>query len=62
MAVFDLLGRRVKKLTPAGRSAGKRSFTWDGSDQLGQRVSPGIYFLQMRAAGASATHKIIVLR
>ncbi|MFC1799473.1 T9SS type A sorting domain-containing protein [Candidatus Eisenbacteria bacterium] len=62
LVVCDLLGRRVKRFTPIESSAGAPRVEWDGCDEQGRRVSPGIYFLQLRAGGALATQKIIVLR
>jgi len=62
MVICDLLGRRVRKLEAAGWSSGTHLITWDGRDEHGQRVSPGIYFLKLTAAGVSARHKIVMLR
>jgi hypothetical protein len=60
--ICDVAGRRVRRLSAEGCSAGTGSVVWNGCNQRGQRVSPGIYFLHLRAASASAAHKIIILK
>jgi hypothetical protein len=42
LAVFDLGGRRVRRLEPDGRGV-----AWDGTDDAGQPVPAGVYFLRL---------------
>lgn len=39
----DVLGQKVKTLTPGLRAAGAHRATWDGSDVRGRRVGSGLY-------------------
>ena len=53
--VFDLAGRRRRAAT-LGDDGG---FTWDGRDDDGRRVAPGLYFL--RARGGARTVRLVRL-
>lgn len=48
--VFDLSGRRVATLPPAG-AGGQWEWRWDGRDLAGREVSPGTYFARPRDGG-----------
>lgn len=50
VAVCDLLGRAVRHLESGWFDAGARARDWDGRDDSGARVPPGIYYAQVRAA------------
>ena len=45
--VFDLSGRRVRQLIAAPRAAGVYRETWDGRDEAGAKVSPGLYLCRI---------------
>jgi hypothetical protein len=49
VTVHDVSGRRVRVVSD-GRAAlpGERTLTWDGRDEAGRRVPPGVYFLRGR--------------
>jgi hypothetical protein len=34
-------------------------FSWDGTDQRGRRVTPGVYLLRMRAGGRQFVQRIV---
>lgn len=48
-AVFDVEGQRVKTLASGPLAAGGHRIAWDGKDSRGSLVSPGIYFVRVRA-------------
>jgi flagellar hook capping protein FlgD len=50
VTVCDLLGRAVRHLESGWFDAGARARDWDGRDDSGARVPPGIYYAQVRAA------------
>jgi len=60
--VYDIHGRKVKTLDGGFRNAGPHSITWDGSDENGQQVSPGVYVIRFEAAGHALSRKIVVLK
>jgi hypothetical protein len=61
VAVFDVTGRLVKNLLSEELESGDHKVPWDGCDQIGRRVSPGVYIARDKAAGAAAAAKIVVL-
>ena len=44
---FDLAGWRVKHFQRQNQSAGRATITWDGRDEAGQHLSPGIYLYRL---------------
>ncbi|HNQ42960.1 MAG TPA: FlgD immunoglobulin-like domain containing protein, partial [Candidatus Cloacimonadota bacterium] len=46
LAVFNLKGQLVKKLTPHAVNKGQISSSWDGHDLSGLRCPPGIYLIR----------------
>jgi len=41
-------------------SAGWHNVTWDGTDRIGDRVTSGIYFVQMDADGFRAVKQMVL--
>lgn len=57
--VADVSGRRVRGITLAGSSA---SFEWDGRDDGGRALGPGIYLVRYEGAAGRSVVKIAKLR
>ena len=62
LAIYDVLGRRVRTLVAGLQPAGSRTITWDGKDQNGSRVSSGIYFYRLTAGGFVETKKMVLMK
>jgi len=62
LAVFDVRGRRVVSLLGGRLGAGAHGLAWDGRDEAGTPVPPGVYFLRLDTAPAAATRKLVRLR
>jgi YVTN family beta-propeller protein len=60
--VFDVQGRRVKTLVDATRPAGWHTTHWDATDERGNAVGSGLYFLRMRAEGRTFEQRLTLLR
>ncbi len=56
--VYGIDGRRVRPVVVSGNGA----VVWDGRDDKGELVPPGIYFVHVEAGGRSATARVVVLR
>jgi hypothetical protein len=56
LELFDLLGRTVRTIA-TGMESGRTTQTLEISD-----LSPGVYFLRLRAAGTTTTKKLTVVR
>lgn len=59
--VFDLEGRRVRRLHPSSITPGEHLVTWDGRDEAGREVAAGVYVARAEAGGRRATAKILKL-
>jgi Secretion system C-terminal sorting domain len=57
LTVFDVLGREVKTLVDARQNAGYYTVSFDGS-----RLSSGVYFYRLVAAGFSEIHKMVLMK
>ncbi|MCG3118444.1 MAG: hypothetical protein ALAOOOJD_00649 [bacterium] len=62
LAVYDLLGRRVRLLEQSRKAPGMYSAFWDGLDQSGRRVENGIYFVRLQAGEFTGMRKIVLAR
>jgi hypothetical protein len=62
VAVFDLVGRRVRTLFAGALGAGAHEFHWNGRDDAGARVPAGIYLCRIDSGGASARARVVMLR
>jgi hypothetical protein len=61
--LYDVSGRRVRSLVSAETwSAGRTTRSWDGLDEQGREVRPGIYVLRVRAGGREIERKLVVAR
>jgi hypothetical protein len=60
--IYDLLGRTVRHLDLNKVQAGRHKFTWQGTNDVGNRVSTGIYFLQLRAGQETQIQKMLLLK
>ena len=55
LAVYDLLGRRVRILESGFRVAGEYALKWDGKNEKGGSVASGVYFYRLQAAAPDGT-------
>ena len=62
LRIFNILGKEIKTLVNEQYQAGKHTVNWDGKDNLGNVVSSGIYFYQLRAGNFTQAKKMILLR
>jgi YVTN family beta-propeller protein len=59
LCVYSVDGRRVRSLQHGGMEPGLYDRTWDGADEQGRPVSPGVYFARLSAPGARITRAIV---
>jgi hypothetical protein len=62
IAVFDLLGRKVRTLVSEWAPAGKGSIVWRGRDDFGNSVASGVYLYRLKAGDYCETKKMLLLK
>jgi len=62
LTVYNVAGQRVRTLVNGRQRAGYKAIEWDGRDDAGRRVAPGVYFYRMKAGRFEATRKLTLLR
>ena len=60
--IFDLMGRQMIESSVAVSSPGKHAYIWNGTNQEGNTVSTGIYFVRLSAGKTTATGKLLFLK
>jgi hypothetical protein len=60
--LFDIAGRRVRRLLAEPRGAGAQSMIWDGRSDGGAAVACGVYVARLTADRRSATARVIIVR
>ena len=58
-AVYDLTGRRVRVLHRGSIARGLTTLTWDGRDERGGELRPGVYLLRLAADGRQANALLV---
>ena len=62
LGIYDVAGRQVRDLAHGWRAAGVQSVAWDGRDDSGAVVAPGVYMAAVRAGSGSATARLVRVR
>jgi hypothetical protein len=62
LAVYDVLGRRVRTLVDGGVIAGEQAVTWDGSTDAGGSAPSGVYVARLESGGDERTIRILFVR
>jgi hypothetical protein len=62
IAVYDILGRKVKTLVSEMREAGAHTVVWDGTNRQGVRTASGVYLMRMETAAYTTVRKMVLLK
>ncbi len=62
LSVFDVMGRQVRSLVDGPQAAGANSAIWDGLDDTGRAMSPGVYFISLRAGNEQRSSRVTLTR
>jgi hypothetical protein len=63
LGVYDAAGRRIATVGRGTWAAGGGEMVWNGRDDSGQPVAPGVYFVRARTSdGESASTRIVIAR
>ena len=62
IAVYNILGQRVKTLIQATLSSGTYNVEWNGTDKNGKYMMSGIYYIKMVAGGQVYVKTVELIR
>jgi len=62
ISVYNTLGARIRVLLNERQNTGTHTITWDGSDENGNKLPGGFYFLRIEAGANKATRKLLLIR
>lgn len=62
LAIYNLLGQRVRTLLEENRNSGNHRVYWNGRDDAGQAVAGGVYYYRLRAGNVSQAGKALFWR
>ena len=62
LGVFNILGQRIRTLFAGDRSPGDYGETWDGRDDLGREMPPGVYYARITQGADTESKRIVLVR
>ena len=60
--IYTIFAEKVMTLFSGRQQAGSHSLVWDGTNQAGQKMSSGIYYLRLEAGAYKAVLKMTLLK
>ena len=61
-SIINTKGQVVKILVNNWQSSGKKSFSWNATNSLGQTVTAGVYFILLNVGNSKAMRKMVLLK
>ncbi len=62
LVIYNMLGQKIKTLVDAPKAIGSYQVTWDGTNDISQKVTTGIYFYTFKADGYQKTGKMLLVK
>ncbi len=62
IAIYNVLGERVRLLVQERKEPGEHAVAWDGADDAGQVLPSGIYIYTLRVGGFVARRRMLFLK
>jgi hypothetical protein len=62
LAVYNILGQKVRTIVEGRLGAGPQTLSWDGQDEKGNDLSSGIYFYRLKAGELTETKRLVLLK
>ncbi|MBD3290727.1 S8 family serine peptidase [candidate division KSB1 bacterium] len=62
LEIYNNLGQRIRTLLHENKSPGRYTVYWDGRNELGKKVSSGLFFYTLRAGNVVKTRKMVLLK
>lgn len=61
ITVYDVRGRRVRRLLDQSMPAGQHKVVWDGSTDAGAQVASGVFFCRLESGHQTDVRKMLIL-
>ena len=62
LAVYNVLGQKIRTLVSDSKSAGRYMAIWDGKDDYGVQATSGVYFYKIMAGDFVQSHKMMLIK
>ncbi|MBE0551178.1 MAG: T9SS type A sorting domain-containing protein, partial [Ignavibacterium sp.] len=62
LKIYDILGREIKILINQEQTSGVYEVNWNGDDEVGNKVSTGVYFYRIDAGDFVQTKKMLLIK
>jgi len=62
LSVYDVAGREVARLIDEFVEPDRYVYVWDGRNDSGSQAASGVYFLRLKAGGATLARKLVIVR
>ncbi len=60
LAVYNALGQKIATIAEGTKSAGSHHVSWNGLNDLGARVAPGVYLYRLETGSQSISKKLLI--
>ncbi len=60
--IYDLLGKKIKSLMNSDLHIGDYTYSWDGTNDMGNRVASGTYVYTLRLGNQIVSKKLVLIR
>lgn len=60
LAIYDLLGNKIKDIVSSNMTAGSQVYSWDGKDVYGNRLTSGTYLYKLNGQNVSVSKKLVI--
>jgi subtilisin family serine protease len=62
LAIYDVLGRKIRMITNDILPEGLHNVVWDGVDDQGRQVATGVYYTRLVTPGFSSSSKLLMVK
>lgn len=62
LTVYNIKGQKVRDIFNGYLNSGNHEYVWDGTDQIGNTVSSGIYFTKIESANGIFVKKMMLIK
>jgi hypothetical protein len=59
LAVYDVRGQLVRTLASGATPRGRHATFWNGSDEKGSQIAPGVYFVRLEVDGNAEVSRVL---